>query len=63
MIQNEIKKLKTNKLNKAILESKDIFQKFMDIAFADMTDYITFGRKEIELDKKEYIYLEDHKLY
>ncbi|WP_061317456.1 terminase small subunit [Clostridium botulinum] len=52
-VQNEIKKLKANKLNKAMLEPEDIFQKFMDIAFADMNDYITFGRKEIEVAKNE----------
>ncbi|MFV3013576.1 terminase small subunit [Clostridium botulinum] len=52
-VQNEIKKLKANKLNKAMLEPEDIFQKFMDIAFSDVTDYITFGRKEIEVDKNE----------
>lgn len=52
-IQSEIKKLKANKLNKAMLEPEDIFQKYIDIAFADISDYVTFGRKEIEVDKDE----------
>ncbi|WP_096635833.1 terminase small subunit [Clostridium cochlearium] len=52
-IQSEIKKLKANKLNKAMLEPEDIFQKYIDIAFADISDYVTFGRKEMEVDKDE----------
>ncbi|WP_043032501.1 terminase small subunit [Clostridium botulinum] len=52
-IKKEIQKLKEGRLNRAMLEPGDIFQKFMDIAFADITDYITFGRKEIEVDKNE----------
>lgn len=52
-IKKEIQKLKESRLNRAMLEPEDIFQKFMDIAFADITDYITFGRKEIEVDKNE----------
>ena len=34
------------------LEPEDIFQKFMDIAFADITDYVEFGQKEApEIDE------------
>ena len=39
-IQTEIKRLKQNRLNQALLEPEDIFQKYMDIAFADMNDYM-----------------------
>ncbi|MBE1304553.1 hypothetical protein G4W71_11020 [Clostridium botulinum] len=52
-IKKEIQELKEGRLNRAMLEPEDIFQKFMDIAFSDVTDYITFGRKEIEVDKNE----------
>jgi len=52
-IKQEIQRLKEGRLNRAMLEPEDIFQKFMDIAFADMTDYVTFGRKEVEVDKDE----------
>lgn len=52
-IKQEIQRLKEGRLNRAMLEPEDIFQKFMDIAFADITDYVTFGRKEIEVDKDE----------
>ncbi|AWZ49806.1 phage portal protein [Clostridiaceae bacterium 14S0207] len=52
-IKQEIQRLKEGRLNRAMLEPEDIFQKFMDIAFADISDYVTFGRKEIEVDKDE----------
>ena len=53
-IQEEIRKLKQAKLNQATLEPGDIFQKYMDIAFSDVTDYLTFGRKEIVVNTDEY---------
>jgi len=28
---------------------EDIFQKYMDIAFADVTDYVSFGRENIQV--------------
>ena len=52
-IQEEIKRLKQAKLNQATLEPEDIFQKYMDIAFSDVTDYLAFGRKEIVVDTDE----------
>lgn len=39
-IKNIIMELKKNKLNRALLSEDDIFQKYMDIAFADMNDYM-----------------------
>jgi phage terminase small subunit len=52
-IRNEIQKIKQNKMNRAMLSPDDIFQKYMDIAFAAMTDYSTFGSKTIVMrDKK-----------
>lgn len=46
-----ISKLKQNRLNKAMLNPEDIFQKYMDIAFADITDYISFGKRDILVGK------------
>lgn len=46
-IKEEIYRLKKQKLNKTFLEPEDIFQKYMDIAFADITDFTTFGTKEV----------------
>lgn len=43
-IRDEITRLKKNRLNRELLDEHDIFQKYMDIAFADITDYVEFGR-------------------
>lgn len=53
-IREEIQKLKQAKLNQAMLAPEDIFQKFMDIAFADITDYVDFGKKEIVVGEDEH---------
>lgn len=47
-IKAQIDKLKHNKLNKALLSEEDIFQKMIDIAFADITDFINFGTIEVD---------------
>lgn len=46
-IQKEISELKQNRLNQQLLDESDIFQKYMDIAFSDITDFLTFGQKEV----------------
>lgn len=46
-IKEEIQRLKQNRLNREMLSAEDIFQKYMDIAFADITDYLEFGRESI----------------
>lgn len=48
-IQEEIRQLKQAKLNRAMLEPGDIFQKYMDIAFSDITDYVEFGHEEVPI--------------
>ena len=45
-IRNCITELKQNRLNREMLSEEDIFQKYMDIVFADITDYVSFGREE-----------------
>lgn len=45
VIRKEIEQLKQNRLNREMLDESDIFQKYMDIAFADMTDYAEFGNE------------------
>lgn len=39
-IRDEIMWLKQERLNREFLSESDIFQKYMDIAFADMTDFV-----------------------
>lgn len=46
-VRDEILKLKTERLNREMLNEDDIFQKYMDIAFADITDYVEFGTEEV----------------
>ena len=36
-------------MNRELLKQEDIFQKYMDIAFADVTDYVSFGRENIQV--------------
>ena len=48
-IKAEIEKLKQHKLNQIMLSEEDIFQRYMDIAFSDITDYVNFGKREIEI--------------
>lgn len=48
-IKNEIKRLKQNRLNREMLDEHDIFQKYMDIAMADITDFVDFGQEEVRV--------------
>lgn len=46
-VRNEIMRLKQERYTQALLTESDIFQKFMDIAFADISDYLDWGREEV----------------
>lgn len=46
-VREQIQRLKQNRLNREFLEEPDIFQKYMDIAFADMTEFVQFEHKEV----------------
>lgn len=46
-IKKEIDKLKETKLNMLMLKEEDIIQKYIDIAFTDITDYIIFGQEQV----------------
>lgn len=46
-VRKEIMQLKQGRLNQQLLDESDIFQKYMDIAFSDITDFLTFGQKEV----------------
>lgn len=46
-VKEEILRLKQDRLNREFLNESDIFQKYMDIAFADITDYLEFGTEEV----------------
>lgn len=46
-IKEEITRLKASKFKGAMLEPEDLLQKYIDIAFSDITNYVEFGQKEI----------------
>ena len=46
-IKAEIMRLKQERCQREMLTQEDIFQKWMDIAFADITDYLEFKQEEI----------------
>lgn len=46
-VKEEILRLKQERLNREFLSEADIFQKYMDIAFSDITDYVKFGTEEV----------------
>ena len=58
-IQKEIEELKQDKLNQIYLTTTDIFQKYMDIAFSDIGEYLSFGKKQVPqwLQSKEGEYI------
>lgn len=45
-IADEIQRLKKERYAQALLSPEDIFQKYMDIAFADIGDYMSWGQEE-----------------
>lgn len=45
-VKEEILSLKKERLNREFLSEADIFQKYIDIAFSDITDYVKFGTEE-----------------
>lgn len=46
-VKKEIQRLKKNRLNREMLDESDIFQKYMDIAFSDVTDFVEFGQEDV----------------
>ncbi|MFH5779074.1 terminase small subunit [Heyndrickxia oleronia] len=50
-IKREIERLKAEQQQSLFLDGKDVLQKYIDIAFADITDFVEFGQeKRPELD-------------
>lgn len=49
-IKDEVIKLKQERYARSMLNKEDIFQKYLDIAYADATDYFDFGREDVEAD-------------
>lgn len=45
-VRDEITRLKQARYSRALLEPEDLFRRYMDIAFSDITDYMTFGQED-----------------
>lgn len=45
-INNYIKKLKKELFTETLMDSKDVLEQYIKIAFADITDYVDFGTTE-----------------
>ncbi len=48
-IVNEINMLKQNRLNRDLITIDDIFQRYIDIAMANIADYVEFKKGQIEI--------------
>lgn len=46
-VKNEITRLKKERLNREFFSETDVFQRYMDIAFADMNDYVEIHKDNI----------------
>ena len=51
-VKEEILRLKQNRLNREMLDESDVFQWYLDIARADIRDYVEFGNEEISVVDK-----------
>lgn len=54
-VQDEINRLKAELYADALLDPNDIVQKYIDIAFADITDYANFSGGGVSLKDSDYI--------
>ena len=52
-IKDLIRTMKQERFTKDYLTQEDIFQKYMDIAFSDVGDYVRFGRKQMPQWREE----------
>ena len=52
-VKEEILRLKQNRLNREMLDESDVFQWYLDIARADIKDYVEFGNEEISVTDKQ----------
>ncbi|MEH7223868.1 terminase small subunit [Bacillus sp. JJ1566] len=46
-VKQEIERLKQERFNGVLLDAQAVLQKYIDIAFADITDFVDFGQMEI----------------
>ncbi|WP_446662964.1 terminase small subunit [Geobacillus sp. CCR] len=49
----EIKRIKQEMTSGLFIEAMDVLREYIKIAFADITDFVTFGKKEIKIGEDE----------
>ena len=47
-IKEEIQRIKDAKIKQTMYSTEDYFQKMIDIAYSDVTDYLSFGQEEAQ---------------
>ncbi|MBT2735147.1 terminase small subunit [Bacillus sp. ISL-7] len=54
-IRKEIERLKAEQQQGLFLDSLAVLQKYIDIAFADITDFVTFYRRDVKTEQMEVL--------
>lgn len=54
-VRKEIQRLKSEQMNGLFLDGMAVLQKYMDIAFADITDFVTFNRCDQQTGQNEVL--------
>lgn len=54
-VKTEIEHLKKEKMSRLLLDENDIFEKMIEIAFSDITDYVGFVNERIWLNNSEEV--------
>lgn len=57
-IKEHIQAIKDAKIKQAMYTAEDLFQKMMDIAYSDATDFLSFGRRKDKKTGLEYNYVD-----
>ncbi|MGU3355394.1 terminase small subunit [Bacillus sp. M5A3_1b] len=52
-VSSYIKELKGELVENVFVEAMDVLKEYIKIAFADITNYVTFGQREVELEPEE----------
>lgn len=47
-VKEEIRRLKGSMTQDIFIDAMDVLKKYIEIAFADVTDYVTFGQREVQ---------------
>ncbi|QAS52390.1 terminase small subunit [Halobacillus litoralis] len=58
-VREYILDLKSNMTDALFLDAMDVLRKYAEIAFADITDFVTFTRKDVDTGKKDVLLNQD----